>query len=207
MLARAMLDALDKWATAGEAPPPSQVPRVADGTLVPMEVWREQFPTIPGASVPREPNQLPHMDFGPDEDKGILAQEPPIVHNERGYTVLIPAVDADGNDSAGVRCPMVQAPLGTYVGWNIRARGFAGGAMHEFSGGYIPLPEDDQVRAATGDPRPSIIARYGTAAGYVAAIEQASRALVADGLMLEEDVERCMARAADWSRPLHDVKR
>jgi hypothetical protein len=206
MLARAMLDALDKWATLGEAPPPSQVPRVADGTLVPIEVWREQFPIIPGASVPLEPNQLPHMDFGPDEGKGILAQEPPIVLNERGYTVLIPAVDADGNDRAGVRCPMVQAPLGTYVGWNIRARGFAGGAMHEFSGGYIPLPEDDQVRAATGDPRPSIIARYGDAAGYVAAIERASRALVAEGLMLEEDIERCMARAADWSRPLHDVK-
>lgn len=62
------------------------------------------------------------------------------------------------------------------------------------------------MRAATGDPRPSILARYGSADGYTAAIERAARELVAERLMLEEDVERCIARAADWSRPLHDVK-
>ena len=146
------------------------------------------------------------MDFGPDEAEGVLAKEPPDVIAEHGYTILVPAVDADGNDVAGIRAPMVQAPLGTYLGWNIRARGFSEGATHEFSGSYIPLPEDDQVRAATGDPRESILARYGSAEGYVAAIEKAARELVAEGLMLEEDVERCAARAADWGRPLHDVK-
>ncbi len=205
MLFRAHLDALDKWATNDEAPPPSRHPKRADGTLVAMEEWRTQFPAIPGATVPREPNQLPHMDFGPDEANGVLGQEPPIVHDERGYTVLVPAVDADGNDIAGVRCPMVQAPLGTYMGWNIRARGFGEGAMHEFSGGYIPLPEDEQVRAATGDPRLSILARHGSPAGYAAAIGRAARELVSQRLMLEEDVDRCVARAAGWSRPLHDV--
>ena len=206
MLFRAHLDALDKWATLGEDPPPSRHPTRADGTLVTIEEWRTQFPEIPGATVPQEPNQLPHMDFGPDADQGVLSQEPPVVLAEEGYTVLVPAVDADGNDIAGIRCPMVQAPLGTYMGWNIRARGFGEGAMHEFSGGYIPLPEDDQVQAATGDPRPSILARYGSADGYIAAIERAARELVGERLMLEEDVERCIARAADWSRPLHDVK-
>ena len=206
MLARAMLDALDKWATLGTEPPPSRVPRVADGTLVEMAAWRRQFPNIPGKTVPGGPNQLPHMDFGPDEALGILALEPPLVHAEHGYTILVPAVDADGNDIAGVRCPMVQAPLGTYVGWNIRARGVGEGAMHEFSGGYIPLPEDEQVRAATGDPRRSVIGRYGTPSGYIAAIERAAGLLVAEGFMLEEDIERSKDRAKDWGRPLHDVK-
>ena len=206
MFFRANLDALDRWASTGEPPPPSQVPRVVDGTLVPMEQWQQQFPTIPGATVPQEPNQLPLMDFGPDEAKGILAQEPPIVLAERGYTVLVPAVDADGNEVAGVRCPMVQAPLGTYAGWNVRARGFSEGATHEFSGSYIPFPEDADVRQSTGDPRLSILERYGSTDGYTAAIERACRELVAEGFMLEEDVERSVARAADWSRPLHDVK-
>ncbi len=206
MLFRAHLDALDKWTTEGVEPPPSRIPRVADGTLVPYEVWRTQHPAIPGSRVPQEPNQLPYMDFGPEEEQGILAGEPPRVIAEHGYTVLVPAVDADGNEVAGIRCPMVQAPLGTYLGWNIRARGFGEGAMHEFSGSYIPFAEDDAVKAAVGDPRPSILARYGSAEGYAAAVGRAARELVAERLMLEEDVERAVARAADWSRPLHDVK-
>ena len=173
---------------------------------MPYETWAGQFPAIPRTAIPQEPNQLPFMDFGPDEASGVLAQEPPNVIAEHGYTILVPAVDADGNDIAGVRCPMVQAPLGTYAGWNVRARGFSEGATHEFSGSYIPFPEDDSVQAATGDPRASVLARYGSADGYVAAIEKAARTLVADGLMLEEDVERSMDRAADWSRPLHEVK-
>ena len=123
-----------------------------------------------------------------------------------GYTVLVPAVDADGNDIAGVRAPMVQAPLGTYSGWNLRARGFGHGAMHEFSGSYIPLPETPEERRMTGDPRRSIIERYPNAEAYVAAITAAARQLVEEGLMLEEDVERAAAAAADWGRPRHDIK-
>jgi hypothetical protein len=206
MLFRAALDAMDRWATDGTPPPPSRYPQVSEGTLVRMEAWVSQFPRIPGIRVPQEPNQLPFMDFGREEHAGVLSQEPPAVCSERGYAVLVPAVDEDGNEIAGVRCPMVQAPLGTYTGWNIRARGFGEGAMHEFSGGYIPFPEDDAVRYATADPRRSILDRYGSAEGYVAAIEKACRELVAEGFMLEEDIERSVRRAADWCRPLHDVR-
>jgi hypothetical protein len=205
MLFRAMTDALDKWATDGVAPPPSRHPKVSDGTLVPYETWAEQFPAIPRTAIPQEPNQLPFMDFGPNEAASILAQEPPHVLAEQGYTILVPAVDADGNDIAGVRVPMVRAPLGSYGGWNVRVRGYSEGAMHEFSGSYIPFPEDDSVQAATGDPRTSIMARYGSPEGYVAAIEKAAQELVAEGFMLEEDIERSVARAADWGRPLHEV--
>ncbi len=113
-----------------------------------------------------------------------------------GYTALVPAVDADGNDIAGVRAPMVQAPLGTYCGWNLRARGFGHGAMHEFSGSYIPLSETVEERRITGDPRRSILERYRNADAYVAAIMAAARQLVEEGLMLEEDVERAAAAAA-----------
>jgi hypothetical protein len=117
----------------------------------------------------------------------------------------VPAVDADGNDVAGIRAPMVAAPLGTYTGWNLRARGFGHGAMHEFTGSYIPFPETAAERAMTGDPRAAILERYADAAAYGAAIGEAARALVAEGLMLEEDVERCVKAAASWGRPRHDI--
>jgi Alpha/beta hydrolase domain len=123
--------------------------------------------------------------------------EPPAVLTGEAYTVLVPAVDGDGNDIAGVSAPMVAAPLGTYTGWNLRSRGFGHGAMHEFSGSYTPFPESREERRMTGDPRRSVLDRYRDAAAYVEAIAAAARRLVEDGLMLEEDVERTAAAAAD----------
>ena len=58
---------------------------------------------------------------------------------------------------------------------------------------------------ATGDPRASILERYPDKAAYVGAIIAAARELVAQGLMLDEDVERCADAAADWGRPRHAV--
>jgi hypothetical protein len=114
-------------------------------------------------------------------------------------------VDHDGNDIPGVRAPMVAAPLGTYTGWNLRARGCGHGMQLRFEGSYIPFPDTPSEREATGDPRPSVLERFPDRASYVAAITEAARELVAHGLMLEEDVERCAAAAADWGRPRHVV--
>ncbi|MCY4230869.1 MAG: alpha/beta hydrolase domain-containing protein, partial [Alphaproteobacteria bacterium] len=205
MLFRAMLDALDRWAEDGTPPPPSRYPRIADGTLVPYETWRRQFPSIPGGTVPQAPNKMPALNFGPRSRDGFFETEPPEVLAEEGYPVLVPSVDADGNEIAGVRAPMIAAPIGTFAGWNIRRRGVAGGAMHEFSGSYIPFPDTPEERTATGDPRPSLLERYGDAAGYLQAVEAAAQALIEEGFMLEEDLPRVRARAQDWSRPLSDV--
>ena len=204
LLFRAMLDALDGWASTGEAPRASRIPNRADGTLVSSEEWHRQFPDIPGVSVPRAVNSLPHMDFGPDAGEGIITEQPP--KTGELYTVLVPAVDEDGNEIAGVRAPMVSAPLGTYTGWNLRSRGFGHGAMLEFTGSYLPFSDSPDEGKATGDPRASILERYPTPNDYQRAIEKAARQLVADGLMLEEDVPRAIERAADWNRPLHDVR-
>src|SRR6516165_8924542 len=205
MLFRAMIDAMDRWATAGSPPPESRIPSRADGTLVTIDEWRRQFPAIPGVATPHEPNALPLLDFGPEAERGILKEPPEVVPGE-GYTVLVPAVDDDGNDIAGVRAPMVGAPLGTYCGWNLRARGFGHGAMHEFSGSYIPLPESLEERHMTADPRRSVLERYPDANAYVGAITAAAHRLVEEGLMLEGDVERAVAAAANWGRPRHDVR-
>jgi alpha/beta hydrolase family protein len=205
MLFRAMIDAMDRWATTGVAPPESRIPRRADGTLVTSEEWRREFPQIPGVATPRAPSALPLLDFGPQAEIGIL-KEPPDIVSGSGYTILVPAVDGDGNHRAGVRAPTVAVPLGTYCGWNLRARGLGYGAMHEFSGSYIPLSETAEERRATGDPRRSILERYPNAEAYVDAITAAARLLVETGLMLEEEMERAAAAAADWGRPRHDVR-
>jgi Alpha/beta hydrolase domain len=213
MLFRALLDAMDRWATDGTRPPDSLVPTRADGTLVEYARWRRQFPTIPGVMPLAEPNALPLLDFGPDADKGILREPPTIVPGRNDpdggpglrYTVLVLSVDKDGNDIPGVRAPMVGAPLGTYTGWNPRARGYGHGAQWKFEGSYIPFPDTPAERAATGDPRLSVKERYSDWQAYVAAITKAARELVAAGLMLEEDVERCAAAAEHWNPARHVV--
>ena len=206
MFFRAMLDAMDAWASEGKAPPASQIPLRADATLVDTPTWREQFPSIPGVMMTSGPASLELLDFGPQASAGIFTKEPPQVLNQEGYTILIPAVDADGNDIPGVRAPMVQAPLGTYTGWSLRARGFGYGANFEYTGGYVPFPDTPSEAAATGDPRLSILDRYPNRQAYMNAIESAAIALVETGYMLAEDIPRCVEAAADWGRPQHVVR-
>ncbi len=211
MLFRALLDAMDAWATDGTPPPPSRIPSHADGTLVSYATWRTQFPAIPGVMPLAEPNALPLLDFGPDADKGILREPPVVVHGRNDpdggpglrYTVLVPSVDADGNDVPGVRVPMVAAPLGTYTGWNPRARGFGHGVQWRFEGSYIPFPDTIAERLATGDPRRSILERYPDWQAYVAAIARTAEHLVEQGFMLAEDIARCADGARDWDRSRH----
>ena len=203
MLFRAALDALDAWASDGTPPPPSRVPLVADGTLVDVTGWREGFPPVPGVMLPREPNRLELFDFGARADEGVLDEFPPRVVDAEGYPVLVPVTDADGNDVAGVRAPTVAAPLGTYTGWNLRDRGQGHGALHLYTGSYLPFPDTPEEREVTGDPRTSVLERYTDAEAYVAAVEAACRALVAERFVLAEDVPRAVAAARDWGRPRH----
>ncbi|MEX2617196.1 MAG: alpha/beta hydrolase domain-containing protein [Alphaproteobacteria bacterium] len=203
---RALLDALDAWVTDGAAPPDSRIPRRADGTAIPYAEWRAQFPAIPGAKLPTGPAQLSLLDFGPEADRGIASKQPPDVLAKNGYTILVPAVDADGNDIAGIRAPMVQAPLGTYTGWNLRIQGLGTGANYEFLGSYIPFMDTAEEREFTGDPRASVTERYGSPEGYVEAITAAAQRLVAEGFLLEEDAERAAEEARNWGRPRHLVR-
>ena len=202
-LFRSTLELMDAWLRDGVAPPESSVPRRATGTLLPVAEWRAGFPKIPGIALPAAPNELPYVDYGPDFARGAPASEPPRIDRDRGYVVLVPAVDEAGNDVAGIRVPMVEAPLGSYTGWNLRVAGHGAGALHSFSGSYIPLPESPEERLATGDPRTSILERYGSSTGYVAAIRAAAEHLVSHRMLLAEDVERVTAQAVDWGRPRH----
>jgi hypothetical protein len=48
--------------------------------------------------------------------------------------------------------------------------------------------------------------RYATKEAYVAAIKAAAEKLAAEGFMLQEDVDRAVALAADWGKTRHDVR-
>jgi hypothetical protein len=202
---RAHMDALDRWATDGTPPPESRIPTRADGTLGTYDEWREKFPDIPGLMLPKEPASMPLLDFGPDEKKGIFTKLPPETVKKNAYAVQIPLTDADGNDLAGLLAPMVAAPLATYTGWNMRARGHAYGLLYRTEGSYVPFPETPQEREWSNDPRASILERYATAEDYVAAIVSAAENLAEEGYILEEDIARVKEMAENWGRPRHII--
>ena len=200
---RAVLDRLDAWASDGVPPPPSLYPKRAEGTLVTVEDWRATFPEIPGLALPRGPSRLEHLDFGPDFAEAGAVSAPPVILSEEGYAVLVPAVDGDGNDLGGVRAPRAAVPLGTYTGWSVRRRDTGHGAMVGITGSYIPLPDSDEERDQTGDPRASILSRHADSNAYENAIRHAAEALAAQGYMLKSDIASCVALARDWGRPRH----
>ena len=95
---------------------------------------------------------------------------------------LVPKVDADGNEVGGVPSVLHQAPLGTYLGWNVAHGGFFKGHNAGFAGGFIPFARTKAERTDAGDPRPSLEERYRDHAGYVAAVKAAAERLVTAAL-------------------------
>ena len=188
---RALLSALDEWTTDGTPPPDSRIPTRSGGDLVTGADFRKGFPAVPGSAC-ADPHALYHLDRGPDFADGVISREPPLEDKTREYPVLVPAVDADGNETAGVRVPEVTAPLATYLGWNLRRDSEV---MAGIVGSTLAFAETEEQRAAQCDPRPSIEARYPSKEAYLDAVRVAAAALQQERLLLAEDVERCVAAA------------
>lgn len=200
-LFRGTLMLMHRWLADSQPPPPNRIPRRRDGTLVPIDKWT--FPASLGLALPRRPNPLYRVDYGPDFDRGHAAPTDPQVDRSQEYAVLVPQSDSDGNDVAGVRAPMVEAPLGSYTGWNLRAPGHGAGMLHGFSGSYIPFAETEDEAELTSDRRAPISARYADARAYSEAIKAAAEALVADGFLLAEDVSTAVDTAGNFGRLNH----
>jgi hypothetical protein len=120
---RALLVALDAWADRGLEPPPSNYPRLDDGTLVTVAEARAAFPKIPGVTFPSVINDLSLPDFGPDFSStgGRIVKNPPTLGAR--YQLFVPRPDADGLDVAGIRPMEVAAPMATITGWALRRAG------------------------------------------------------------------------------------
>jgi hypothetical protein len=195
---RALLLRLTALLEKGEAAPASRFPRIADNSLIEPAEAARIFPRIPGVTANSLVNNMPVMARGPGFDplreSGLLA-EPPVARGSRLYDVRVPAVDGDGNETDGVRSAALQAPLGTYTGWNRRKAGFSEGDLCYLVGSFFPFARTRAERAASGDPRPSLEERYGDHAGYVAAVSAASARLSASGFLTPEDAARLRAEA------------
>lgn len=199
---RAMLVALDEWVSNGTEPPPSRHPRIADGTLVDLKAWR--FPRIPGVNLPERYYEPLRLDFGPRfRTKGIADTIPPKIGP--AFRTLIPSVDADGNETAGIRLPEVAVPLGTFTGWNLRAAPFgAEGVLSPLDGMYLAFPLTKAERDKMGDPRPAVRERYPTREVYLARMTEAALQLKRERFLLDEDVTAILQKAAArklWEAP------
>jgi len=193
---RALMVAMDLWATNGIAPPPSQYPTIAAGNLVTTNQQATGFPKIPSVRYAGLYNRQLFLDYGKNILRGKMDIHPPKQIANGGYKILVPKVDSDGNDLAGVRLPAVQVPIGTYTGWNLRPRGLAEGELAGLLGSYIPFAKTKAQRKKTGAPRLSLEERYQDKAHYIEQISRAARSLVDERFLLPEDAERLIAEAA-----------
>ncbi len=195
---RALLVALVDWVRDGREPPASLYPTRAAGMLVPVDSLVR--PAIPGVRLAAAPYRPYRLDFGPRWPEGIVDREPPAVRAP--YAVVVPRVDSLGNDRGGVRAVELEAPLATYLPWQLRAPSLAASdRLVSFQGTFVPLARTEAERARSGDPRPSIERLYGTRDAYLARVDAAARALAARRFLLDEDVPRAHARLAstwDW---------
>ena len=102
--------------------------------------------------------------------------------------MLVPQVDADGNERDGVRLPEITVPLATYASWNLRDPSI--GAPDQrvaLEGSYIPFPKTAAERQKSGDPRKSIAERYSNRDDYMTQLHKAVDDLVKQRWILPED--------------------
>jgi hypothetical protein len=194
---RALLVAMDRWVGENQEPPPSRYPRIEDGTLVPVETFRSAFPAIPGVNTPSQCYTPSRLDFGPQwEEHGVADIVPPRVGQP--YRTLVPQVDADGNELAGIRLPDVAVPLGTFTGWNLRAAEYgAEGQLSGLDGSYLAFARTAEERRQMSDPRPAVHERYPTRAAYLTQYLKAVLQLQQEGFLIPEDALKLLRTAAE----------
>jgi len=195
--------AMRAWLMNGTTPPPSRYPTLIGGTLVSPTRLDMGFPAgvpgVPETVFDPENFVFPVLDYdwGPQfnraDGSGVPTNLPPAIM--KVIPMKVPRVDADGNELGGVPTVLRDAPLGTYLGWNITAAGFHKGQVCNYVGGYIPFATTLAERQATGDPRLSLVERYGDHAGYVAAVTQAANNAFSQGYLLAEDRDALIAQA------------
>jgi Alpha/beta hydrolase domain len=190
---RALLDDLDKWLTSGTEPPSSRYPTIARRQLVPREAVR--FPQIASLPFARYMPGVWRMDYGADySSTRVITKEPPSLGEP--YTVLVPQVNADGNDEGGIALPEVAVPLGTHTGWNESVFQLSGlRYLAGLVGSFQPFARTKAEREQSGDARPSIEERYANRQDYLQRVRRAASDLVRDRFVLQADVEGLVAQA------------
>ena len=157
-----------------------------EGDVITNDVFGPQFHT---AAQVRDPYR------GCRGDDGVVRVAGAELVPGKQYTVLVPAVDRDGNDIPGVRAPIVAAPLGTYTGWNLGRKDRFENGMCNLQGSFIPFAATKAERIAAGDPRLSIEERYPTNEAYLSTFKKAASDLVAQRFLLPDDADSLVQAA------------
>ena len=209
--------ALQQLVMNGTPMPPSVYPTIARGELLVNTAAGLGYPdfstTVPRLTYRGDQAWPPFVyDFGPgenyDQQSGIPTIQPPIINAV--LPVYGAKVNGDGNEIVtGMPTVLGEAPLGTYVGWNLATTGWYGpnasngpGSVGQVfagagnSGGYWPFWDTRANRLAAGDPRPSLEERYGTHAGFVCVVTRAVNRAVYMRFMLPSDAPTVIASAA-----------
>jgi hypothetical protein len=177
---------------------PSNVPGIPDSIFAPENFI---FPVL-------------DYDWGPDYDhseaNGVPTNAPPPIRHV--IKMLVPRVDADGNELGGVPTVLRDAPLGTYLGWNITSgpgdtaydgRPFHAGQVCNYVGGMVPFAKTKAQRLANNDLRPSLEERYQNShAGYVAAVKKAADNAACKGYLLAGPEQATDGTTAKCSGPI-----
>ncbi len=191
---RGLLGALSDWVRLDREPPPSQYGRIADGTLVSAE--KLGWPEIPGVRFSNKLHKAYRADYGPRfYSQGIVDNQPP--KNLGAYPMLVPAVDADGNETAGIRLPLVAVPLATHTGWNM-FNGKAGPSdqISSMQGSWIPFPKTKADRERSKDSRLSNEERYASREAYLGKVAEVVLWLVETRYAIERDAAAMIDEAS-----------
>jgi len=194
---RALLIDLDKWLT-GTDPPPSRYPTIARRQLVPRESVR--FPKVPSLPFAEYLPGVWRMDYGVEyATTRVITREPPSLGEP--YPVLVPQVNADGNDEGGIPSPEVAVPLGTHTGWNVSTFQLSGlRYLAGLVGSFQPFARTKAEREQSGDSRPSIEERYASRQEYLQRVRRVATDLVRERFVLQDDVEGVVQQAErTWS--------
>lgn len=179
---RALLIALDEWVASGREPPPSRLPRIDDGTLTAAEAVK--WPALASLVPPRTANDVSPL--------GDWTNPQP---QTRTLRALVPRLNADGNEVAGIRLPDIAAPRGTFTGWNLYKPPLPPGELADREGTFLAFAATQAEREQSADPRPSLAERYPSHEAYVARVQEVVAELRRDRLLLDEDATAYVNRA------------
>jgi hypothetical protein len=174
---RALLVALDEWVTTGREPPPSRLPSIAEGTLV--SAAQVAWPKLPALVPPRACNDVVALDDW--IDPGAPTQR---------WQALVPQVDNDGNETAGIRLPDIAVPRGTFTGWNLYKHPMPAGELADRDGTYLAFA----TTRTPDDPRAPIAERYPTHDAYATRGRAVVSELQRERLLLVEDADGYLKR-------------
>ena len=187
MSMRALLVAMQAWLKDDKEPPASQYPQIGKDQLV--NIGALAFPKIVDLATPRRKREAYRLDFSTQPPKYGPA-----------YPTLVPQVDLDGNETAGIKMPEIQVPLASNTGWNLRNKSIgAPDELYSMVGSWIPFPVNKAERENNKDPRLSIEERYKTKRDYLERITLAAQKMVQQGFLLDQDIPKLRERAAkEW---------